>query len=195
MNEYTEKRTVNRAVPIDRRPVVETQYDSVVTEHRPTSGVAIAALVIAAVAAAVVVTVMILNNQQSERDRQLAQERERESAVQQQAVQPSQQPSQQAPIIVQVPQPGAPAQTTPAPSQVVPSESSAPSSIDIEIAVTSKLLDDPELKSHSVDVKARAGTVTLSGSLPNQDLKSRAEKVARTIKGVRDVINNIVVEP
>ena len=190
MNEYSEKRSVNRAVPIDRRVGIETQYDSVVTERQPTSGVAIAALVIAAVAAAVVVTIMILNNQQSDRDQQLAQERERLAASQQQ---PSQQPSQQAPIIV-MPQSGAPGQT-PAPSQVAPpAEANAPSSIDVEIAVTSKLLDDQELHSYPVNVKVKAGTVTLSGNLPTEELKERAERVARTVKGVRDVTNKIIVQ-
>ena len=187
MNEYSEKRTVSRAVPVDRRVGIETQYDSVVTERQPTSGVAIAALVIAAVAAAVIVTILILNNQQSDRDQQLAQERERLAASQQQ-------PSQQAPIIV-MPQSGAPGQT-PAPSQVAPpAEASAPTSIDVEIAVTSKLLDDKELHSYPVNVKVKAGTVTLSGSVPTDELKARAERVSRTVKGVRDVTNNITVQP
>ena len=195
MNEYTEKTTVNRAVPVDRRPIVEKQYESVVTERQPTSGVAIAAMVIAAVAAAVVITILVLNSQQSDRDQQLAVEREKAAAAQQQAMQRDQ-ASQQPPVILTVPQqsPTAPAQT-PSSSQAAPSEASAPTSIDIEIAVTSKLLDDQDLHSYAVDAKAKAGTVTLSGTLPNADLKARAERVARTVKGVRDVINNITVQP
>jgi len=193
MNEYSEKRTVSRAVPIGGRPIVEQQYDSVVTEHQPTSGVAIAALVIAAVAAAVVITIMILNSQQSSRDQEIAQERERLAATQQ-PPQSTQQPSQQAPIIV-MPQSGAPGQT-PVPSQAAPpAEAAAPSSIDIEIAVTSKLLDDQELHTYPIDAKVKAGTVTLSGTLPNEELKDRAERVAKTVKGVRDVTNKIIVQP
>ena len=192
MNEYSEKRTVSRAVPIDRGPIVERQYDSVVTDREPTSGVAIAALVIAAVAAAVVITIMILNSQQADRDQQLAQERDRLAATQQS--QPTQQPSQPAPIIV-MPQSGAPAQTSPSSQVAPPAEATAPSSIDVEIAVTSKLLDDQELHSYPVDVKVKAGTVTLSGNLPTEELKARAERVARTVKGVRDVTNKITVQP
>ena len=191
MNEYSEKQTVIRDVPGGRKPVVERQYDSVVTESRPTSGVAIAALVIAAVAAAIVVTIMILNYQQNDRDQQLAQERDRMAPTQQQ--QPPPQPGQQAPVIIVPQQPGVPAPT--APAQVAPVESSAPSSIDVEIAITSKLLDDLELASYPVDVKVKAGTATLSGTLPNEGLKARAEKVAKSVKGVRDVKNNIVVQP
>ena len=193
MNEYSEKRTVSRAVPIGSRPIVEQQYDSVVTEHQPTSGIAIAALVIAAVAAAVVITIMIMNNQQSGRDQELALERERAAATQL-PPQQSQQPSQQAPIIV-MPQSGAPGQT-PVPSQAAPpAEATAPSSIDIEIAVTSKMLDDQELKTYPIDVKLNAGTVTLSGNLPTEGLRDRAERVAKTVKGVRDVTNKIIVQP
>ena len=192
MNEYSEKRTVIRDVPVDRRPIVEKQYDSVVTERQPTSGVAIAAMVIAAVAAAVVITIIVLNSQQSDREQQLALERERSAAAQQQAIQRDQQP----PVILTVPQqsPAAPSQT-PAQSQVAPSEASAPSSIDIEIAVTSKLLDDQDLHTYAIDAKAKSGTVTLSGTLPNDDLKARAERVTRTVKGVRDVMNKIIVQP
>ena len=189
MNEYSEKQTVVRDVPGGRRPVVERQYDSVV-ERRPTSGVAIAALVIGAVAVAIVVTIMILNYQQNDRDQQLAQDRDRMAATQQQPAQPS----QQAPIIIVPQQPGVPA-PTPAQGQAAPVESSAPSSIDVEIAITSKLLDDLELASYPVDVKVKAGTATLSGTLPNEGLKARAEKVAKTVNGVRDVKNNIVVQP
>lgn len=192
MNEYSEKRSVNRAMPIGR-PIVEQQYDSVVTERQPTSGVAIAALVVAAVAVAVVITIMILNNQQSSRDQEIAQERDRLAATQQQQ-QPTPQPSQQAPIIVMPPS-GAPGQSS-VPSQAAPpAEATAPSSIDVEIAVTSKLLDDQELHTYPIDVKVKAGTVTLSGNLPSQELKDRAERVAKTVKGVRDVTNKIIVQP
>ena len=190
MNEYSEKQTVIRDVPEARRPFVDRQFDSVVTESRPVSGVAIAALVIAAVAAAIVVTIMILNYQQNDRDQQLTQERDRMAATQQQPPQPS----QQAPVIIVPQQPGVPAQT-PAPSQVAPGESNAPASIDVETSVTSKLLDDKELGSYPVDVKAKGWTVTLSGTLPNEGLKARAEKLTRTVAGVRDVKNKIIVEP
>ena len=94
-----------------------------------------------------------------------------------------------------MPQSGAPSQT-PAPSQVAPpAEATAPSSIDIELAITSKLLDDQELPSYPIDVRVKAGTVTLSGNLPTEELKERTERVARTVKGVRDVTNKIIVQP
>jgi osmotically-inducible protein OsmY len=38
------------------------------------------------------------------------------------------------------------------------------------------------------------GTVTLIGRVPDDELKARAEEVARSVKGVRRVINRIVVQ-
>ena len=192
MSEYRETRRVVEDDSIKRaRPVVETQYDSVVHESRGMSGGAVAALVLAGIAAAVVITMLILNSQQRDTEDELAQERARTAAAQQQ--QPSQ-PSPQQPVIVVPPsQPSAVPVPVPAPSQAAPS-TTAPTSTEIELDITSKLLDDQDLRSQSIDVKVSGGTAVLSGRVSNEDLKSRAEKIAKTVKGVRSVINNISVK-
>jgi hyperosmotically inducible periplasmic protein len=59
--------------------------------------------------------------------------------------------------------------------------------------VTTKLLDDPELRKHPLDVKVSNGTATLSGTVPSEEIKTRAEQAAKTVKGVRRVVNNITV--
>jgi len=152
------------------------------------SGVAIAALVIAAVAAAVVITMLILNNQQRNTEQQLADERARAENAQQPAAQPSQPPvvivPQTQPTIVPVPVPNQPA-TTPA----------TPSTSDLEWQVNSKLLDDPDLRSAAIDVKVSGSTATLSGHVPNDALRTRAEKIAKTVKGIHTVKDEIVVRP
>lgn len=191
MSEYREKRTIIEDAPFASRPVVETQYDSVVRERPAMSGGAIAALVVAAIAAAVVITMLILNNQQNNTEDQLALERARTAA----AEQPPSQPPQQAPVIV-MPQ-SQPAQVPvpyPVPAQSPPAET-APSSASIEMDVSAKLLNDPDLRSPSVDVKVAvmAGTVTLRGQVPTEELKTRAERLARTANGVRNVVNDLVV--
>ena len=195
MSEYTERRTVVEDVPIKRaRPVGETQYDSVVREERGMSGGAITALVLAAIAAAVVITMLIMNNQQRNSDEELAQERARNAAAQQaQAQQPSQQPpvlvvpqSQPSTVPVPVPVPSQPAPSTPA---------AAPTSTELEIDINSKFLDDPDLRSYPIDVKVAGGTAMLSGHVPNDGLRTRAEKLAKTVKGIRSVTNSIVVKP
>jgi len=195
MSEYRETRKTVDEVPIKRaRPVVETQYDSVVTEERGMSGGAIAALVLAAIAAAVIITMLILNNQQTNTEDQLAQERARKAAAQQATQQPSQ-PSPQPPVIVMPSQPSTPQQVpVPVPSQPAAAPA-APTSTELEIDVNSKLLDDQDLRSSSIDVKVSGGTAILSGRVPSEDLKRRAEKLAKSVKGIRSVINNIEVRP
>ena len=192
MSEYREKRRVVQGVP-ESRPVVESQYDSsVVHERRGMSGTAVAALIIAVIAAAAVITMLIMNNQQKTSDEQLAQERAR-TAIAQQQPQTAPQSQQQPPVIVTVPQ-SQPAVVPPAPSQ--PAAAPAPrTSTEVEIDVTSRLLDDSDLHSYPIDVKVSGGTATLSGHVPSSDLKVRAGKLARTVKGVGSVINNIVVQP
>ena len=190
MSEYREKRTLVQDVPVGRRPVVEARYDSVVNERRGISGVAVAALVVAAITAAVVITMLIINSQQRNSDEELAQERARTAAAQQTPAQPAQQqpvivnmpPSQ--PAIVPVPYP------VTGPSQAAPT---APSSASVEIDVTSRLQNDEELRSYTIDVKVTGGTAILSGHVPDEDLKKRAEKLARAVNGIQSVINDIAV--
>ena len=40
----------------------------------------------------------------------------------------------------------------------------------------------------------KAGVVTLGGAVDQKSLKSRAEKVARKVKGVKQVVNNIEIK-
>ena len=194
MSEYTERRTVVEDVPIKRaRPVGETQNDSVVREERGMSGGAITALVLAAIAAAVVITMLVMNNQQRNSDEELAQERARNVAAQQAQ---AQQPSQQPPVVV-VPQsqPSTVPVPVPTPSQPAPSTTAtAPTSTELEIDINSKFLDDQDLRSYPIDVKVTGGTAMLSGHVPNDELRTRAEKLAKTVKGIRNVANNIVVK-
>lgn len=193
MSEYRETRRVVEDAPIKRaRPVVETQYDSVVHESRGLSGGAVVALVLAGIAAAILITMMILNSQQRESEDQLALERARMAEAQQQ--QPSQ-PAPQQPVIV-LPSSQQPATQVPVP---VPAPSpgasaTAPTSTEVELNITSRLLDDQELRSQSIDVKFSEGTAVLSGRVSTDELKTRAEKITRAIKGVRSVINNISVQ-
>lgn len=200
MSEYRETRTTVEETPIKRaRPVVETQYDSVVHEERGMSGGAIAAIVLAAIAAAVVITMLIMNNQQSVTEDQLAQERARAAAAEQATLQQPSQPAQQPPVIIMPPsQPSTvPVPVpVPTPSQPAPAVTpTAPSSTELEVEVNSRLLDDQELRSASIDVKVSGGTAMLSGQVPSEEIKARAAKVASSVKGIRSVVNNIEVKP
>jgi osmotically-inducible protein OsmY len=186
LSEYREERTVVQEVPVGSRPVVESRYDSVVNERRGMSGGAIAALVVAGITAAIVITMMIVNSQQRNSDEQLAQERARTAAAQQT-------PAQQQPVILTVPS-SQPA-IVPVPYPVPGTSPPAPSSSSVEIDVTSRMQNDEDLRSYAIDVKVSGGTATLSGHVPDEDLKKRAGKLARGVNGVLSVINDIAVRP
>lgn len=191
MSEYIEKKTVVQDSVVDGRPPVETRYETVVNERQGMSGVAVAALVIAAITAAVVITMLIINSQQRNSDEDLAQERARAALAQQMPAQPVivNVPASQ-PAIVPAPYP------VPAPAQPAPTETrTAPSSASVEIDVTSRLQNDEDLRSYAIDVRVTGGTATLSGRVPNEDLKRRAEMLARPARGVQSIINEITVRP
>ncbi len=65
---------------------------------------------------------------------------------------------------------------------------------EITKAVNSELMLNPTTPFHMIDVSTSEGIVTLSGSVDNILAKDRAVKIARTVKGVRAVVNNIEVD-
>lgn len=191
MSEYREKRTVIHDFPAVSRPVLETRHDSVVNERRGMSGVAVAVLVVAAITA-VVITMLIVNSQQKNHDK-LVQETARAAAAQET-------PGQQQPVIVNIPQ-SQPA-IVPAPYPVAgPGQPppiyarTGPSSASVEIEVTSRLQNDKELRPYAVFVKVTGGSTILSGYVRDENLRTRAEKLASTVKGVQNIINDIAVRP
>ena len=192
MADYHERRTVIETEPTRRVGQVETQHEHVSYERRGMSGAAIAAIVLSAVAAAVLLTLLFTSNS---RDDELA--RDRLEPVQ--TVPAQQPPPPQSPVVVTVPQPQTPPTTVTVPVPVpvpTPSASSNPSVTDtsIEVDVISKLTDDPQLRSHPINVKFSNGTATLSGLVPREDLKARAENVAMSVKGVKRIVNDIAVQ-
>jgi hypothetical protein len=57
--------------------------------------------------------------------------------------------------------------------------------------VRAALLDDPLTTAHRIDVETYRGVVHLSGFVDDAEAKSRATAVARTVSGVRDVVNEL----
>ncbi len=57
------------------------------------------------------------------------------------------------------------------------------------------LLHDPRVSKHRIDVKARDGIVTLSGSVQTYRRKLVAEEVAASFHDCRGVRNDLVIEP
>ena len=61
------------------------------------------------------------------------------------------------------------------------------------IAVKAELAKDPATKAHNFNVESKGGEVTISGSGP-ADAKTKAEGIAKGVKGVSKVNNKITVD-
>jgi len=67
--------------------------------------------------------------------------------------------------------------------------------ISITDAVEDELIMDQAVPFHLIDVATTDGVVTLSGSVDNILAKERAARIARMVKGVRTVVNQVEVDP
>jgi hyperosmotically inducible periplasmic protein len=65
----------------------------------------------------------------------------------------------------------------------------------IQDQVRIKLADDQDVKGGALDVDVKDGVVTLKGRVDTERAKARAGKLAKKIKGVKDVDNELVVGP
>jgi len=59
--------------------------------------------------------------------------------------------------------------------------------------VRQKLASDQVVKGGALEVAVKDGTVTLSGAVASEKVKARAERLARGVKGVRQVVNKLAV--
>jgi osmotically-inducible protein OsmY len=66
---------------------------------------------------------------------------------------------------------------------------------DIILAVENELLFDEGVSSHLIDVETSNGIVTLSGSVDNILAKERALHITESVRGVRAVVNRMIVNP
>ncbi|MFN0166345.1 MAG: BON domain-containing protein [Bryobacteraceae bacterium] len=60
--------------------------------------------------------------------------------------------------------------------------------------VRRKLASDPQVKGGQIQVDVKQGVVTLRGPIATGKQKERAEKVARKVKGVKQVVNELRVQ-
>ena len=64
---------------------------------------------------------------------------------------------------------------------------------EISTKVQVKLAEDTVVKGGGLTIDVKDGVVTLSGKVENPNQKSKAEKLAKKVSGVKSVVNNIVV--
>jgi hypothetical protein len=176
--------------PTARREV--TQTEAVRNDRGGISGATVGVIVVVAIALITIVVLFLMNGQPPDTtNANLA-------AQQQPAQQPPvivQQPApqQQPPVIIQ--QPGA----QPPPVIINPSAPSGGSvtsgsdDVAIQTAIDKKISDDPTFSSLGVTATVLDGKVTLTGTVKSEALKSQAERMIGSIKGVKQVDNQIVV--
>jgi len=61
------------------------------------------------------------------------------------------------------------------------------------IAISWKM--DPELAQNKLEVEVMNGRAIIRGKVPTEELKKRAESIAKNTEGVKDVLNQIEVDP
>ncbi len=69
------------------------------------------------------------------------------------------------------------------------------SDVNVSSAVTTALINDQGVAGADLDVLTQEGIVTLAGSVTNLLAKNRAIALAKTVKGVRGVIDRIKITP
>jgi hyperosmotically inducible protein len=57
-----------------------------------------------------------------------------------------------------------------------------------------KLASDPDVKGGALDAVSKEGVVTLTGVVETQHQKDKASKLAKKVKGVKSVVNNITLK-
>lgn len=78
---------------------------------------------------------------------------------------------------------------------VCPAKDPPPMTDDtISDAVRVKLAGDQLVGVLNLQVTVKQGVVTLGGAVDQKSLKSRAEKVTKKVKGVKQVVNNIEIK-
>ncbi len=58
-----------------------------------------------------------------------------------------------------------------------------------------KLAHDRDVGKNAIDVVAKDGDVILKGKVTKESEKTKAERIARKVKGVKSVTNQLAVEP
>jgi len=74
-------------------------------------------------------------------------------------------------------------------------QKAAPSDDRISDQVRMRLATDQDVKGGALDVSVKNGLVTIKGRVDTEKGKARATKLAKKVKGVKDVDNELVVGP
>ena len=82
---------------------------------------------------------------------------------------------------------------TPSPEAETAAPAATPDDAEIQAALDKKLGDDASLSALGITATVTDGKVILVGTAPSDEMKGRIEKLVRSIKGVKQIDNQIVV--
>lgn len=175
--------------PTERREVVHSQ--SVRTPDN--SGISAGMVGVLVVVAIALITMLVLfwmsSQPASDQNANMVAQQPPPPVIQQVPAQ------QQPPVIIQQPAPA----TQPAPIIVSPpaggstDSSTANNDAAIQMNIDKQLTDDPAFSSLGITATVMNGKVTLLGTVKTEALKSQVEKMVRSVKGVKDIDNQISV--
>ncbi len=74
-------------------------------------------------------------------------------------------------------------------------QKNAPVDGAIHDQVLIKLASDQEVKGTGINVDVQDGVVVLTGTVESDKIRSKAEKLAKKVKGVKSVTNKLTVGP
>ena len=188
-----EQATRSRVVvdtPTSRREVTHTE--AVRNDRGGISGATVGVIVVVAIALITVVVLFLMNNQNNLNANDNLAAQQQPVVVQQPA------PQQQPPVIIQQPA-AAPAANQPPIiiNQPAATGGSAPGNTSndgaVQMAVDKAIGDNPTLSALGITATVYDGKVTLTGTVKSESLKSQVDKAIRTVRGVKQVDNQIVV--
>jgi hyperosmotically inducible protein len=191
-DEQTRKSRVVVETPTARREVVRTETARVPNRSGVSTGV-VAALVIAAVALVTILFLFMMSRQTDDTTNAnvaLTQPTPLPpTTIVEQAA-----PVQQPPIIIQQPA-AAPQQAPIIVTQPAPASAPANGTDDatIQSNIQKRFSDDPVFSSLGLRVTVIDGKAMVTGIVKSEAIKSQIERLVRSVKGVRDIDNQIQV--
>ena len=189
-DEQSKRSRVVVDTPTSRREVIQTE--SVRGDRGGISGATVGVIVVVAIALITIVVLFLMNGQSNANANLAAQQ----AAQQQPQIiqQPAQQ--QQPPVIIQQPAPLA-NQPPVIINQPAASGGSEPVNTSndgaVQTAVDKKISDDPTLSALGITATVLDGKVTLTGTVHSETLKGQLDRTVRTVRGVKQVDNQIAV--
>jgi len=189
---YDEQETKHSRVVVET-PNAHREVSRTEREYTPerggTSNATIAVVVILAIGVVVLLALFLMNRQSNDNANLAAQQAAQQPAQQQPVI--VQQPAQQQPPVI-IQQPAAPASQPP----IIVNQPAAPAGGDdssIQAEIDKRIHDNPALSALGITATVLNGKVMLMGSVKSDQLKNQVEKLVRSVRGVKRVDNQIMV--